>query len=226
VEEDKRLAKRIISRVKVLFGQQTPAALGFALNLSAAGLYLSSTRIFPPRTELRIRLEPYDTPAIELRGTVRWGQRVPQALLMVVKPGMGIRFESPPREYIDYFAHLVTVNPTRANPRLEAHFKVQFHHREQLIKEYTENISRGGLFIATTEIFEPGDLVAVDLVIPDLAIVWQVAGRVAYRLDAEKARQLESPPGIGIEIKSMDPSVKEAFDNYIQRLMRHYDREL
>jgi uncharacterized protein (TIGR02266 family) len=219
---DKRYAKRILCRVKVLFGLQAPEYLGFALNISANGLYLSSTRVFHPPAELRIRLEPIGAPAIEVGGRVCWSLRVPQNLLSVVKPGMGVRLDSPSREYLDHFSRLVKLSPHRSNPRLEARLEVRFYHREQLIKEYTENICRGGIFIATEEVFEPGEEIGVDLLIPDLATVWHVTGRVAYRLDAEKARQLESPPGIGIQITKTDPRVEEAFRAYVQRIMQLY----
>jgi uncharacterized protein (TIGR02266 family) len=190
--------------------------------MSANGLYVSSTRVFHPPTELRIRLEPIGVPAIDVSGRVCWSMRVPPNLVSVVKPGMGIKLDSPPREYLDHFSRLVKMSPQRASPRLEARLEVRFYHREQLIKEYTENICRGGFFIATEEVFEPGDEIRVDVVIPDLATVWQIAGRVAYRLDAEKARQLESHPGIGIEITEIDPRVEEAFRVYVQRIMKLY----
>ena len=220
---DKRYSRRILSRVKVLFGPQAPDCLGFALNLSANGLYLSSTRVFPPPTELRFRLEPIGARAIEVCGRVRWGQRVPQGLVSVVKPGMGVKLDSPPGDYLDFFSRLVKMSPQRTSPRVEARLEVRFYHRELLIREYTENICRGGFFIATDEVFEPGDEIRVDLVIPDLATVWQVIGRVAYCLDAEKARQLESPAGVGIEITRTDPRVEEAFRAYVQRIMRLYE---
>ena len=220
---EKRIARRILSRVKVLFGPQAPEVLGFALNLSADGLFLSALRVFPPPTELRIRLEPIGAAAIDVRGRVRWGLHVPQKLVSVVKPGMGIHLESPPRDYLDFFSRLVKMSPVRASPRVEARLEVRFYHRELLIKEYTENISRGGLFIATDEVFEPGEEIKVDLVIPDLATVWQVTGRVAYQLDAEKARERQSQPGIGIELTGNDPRVEEAFRAYVQRIMRFYE---
>ena len=81
--EDNRYSRRILSRVKVLFGPDAPQALGFALNLSANGLYLSSTKILPPRTELFLRMEPLGEDAIDLRGRVRWGQRIPPSLVSV-----------------------------------------------------------------------------------------------------------------------------------------------
>jgi uncharacterized protein (TIGR02266 family) len=220
---DKRDSKRILSRVKVLFGPQAPEYLGFALNMSAKGLYLSSTRVFHPPTGLRIRMEPIGAAAVNLGGLVCWSLRVPPNLVSVVKPGMGIKLDSPTRDYLDLFSRLVKMSPQRSNPRLEARLEVRFYHRELLIKEFTENICRGGFFIATDEVFEPGDEIRVDLVIPDLATVWQVIGRVAYCLDAEKARQLESPTGVGIEITKTDPRVEEAFRAYVQRIMRLYE---
>lgn len=220
---DKRYAQRILGRIKVYFGPQAPDSLGFALNLSADGLYVSSTKVYHPPAELAIRLEPIGEPVIEVRGLVRWSQRIPPRLVSVVKPGMGIRLDSPPREYLDLFSRLVRLRPQRASPRLEARLEARFYHRESLIKEYTENISRGGLFVATDEIFEPGAEIRVDLVIPDLATVWQVVGRVAYQLDAEKARLLESRPGVGIEITAIDPAIEAAFRAYVQRIMRLYE---
>ena len=221
---EQRTAKRILSRVRVHFGPAGAEYLGFALNLSASGLYLSSTRVFPPPTALQIRLEPVGAAPIELRGQVRWGLQVPQKLVMVVRPGMGVQLEPPPQEYLDYFFQLMRLaKPPRTSPRVDARLEVRFYHRDNFVKVYTENISRGGLFVATDVILEPGTEVGVDLVIPDLATVWHLTGRVAYRLDAETACQLESQPGVGVELTDAEPSVMEAFRAYVQRVMRLYE---
>lgn len=221
---EKRTSKRILSRVRVHFGPKTTEYLGFALNLSASGLYLSSTRIFPPPTALQIRLEPVGAAPIELRGHVRWGLHVPQKLVMVVRPGMGVLLDSPPQEYLDFFSKLMRqAKPPRTSPRVEARLEVRFYHRDQFVKVYTENISRGGLFIVTDVILAPGTEVGVDLVIPDLATVWHLTGRVAYRLDAETARHLESQAGVGVELTETEPSVLEAFRAYVQRIVRLYE---
>lgn len=221
---EKRTSKRILSRVRVYFGPKAGEYLGFALNLSARGLYLSSTRVFPPPTALQMRLEPVGATPIELRGHVRWGLHVPQKLVMIVRPGMGVQIDSPPQEYLDFFSQLMRqAKPPRTNPRVDARLEVRFYHRDQFVKVYTENISRGGLFIVTDVLLEPGAEVGVDLVIPDLATVWHLTGRVAYRLDPETARQLESQPGVGVELTEAEPSVMEAFRAYVQRVLRLYE---
>jgi len=223
VAADKRLANRIFTRLRVLFGPQAPGAEGFALNLSAEGVFISALRPYPPGTDLRIRLLPTGADAIELRGTVQWGLRVPQQLMSVVRPGMGIQLISPPSAYIDFFSGLLKADTNRAHPRLEARLAVRFYRREIFVKEYTENISRGGLFIATGTPFDEGTELTIDLVIPDLATVWTVTGRVAYRLNAEQAKPLATPAGIGVKITKIDARTEEAFRGYVQKIMRLYE---
>jgi uncharacterized protein (TIGR02266 family) len=143
---------------------------------------------------------------------------------MIVKPGMGVQLDPPPQEYLDFFTRLMRqAKPPRANPRVDARLEVRFYHRDTFVKVYTENISRGGMFVATDEILEPGTEIGVDLVIPDLGSVWHLTGRVAYRLDAETASHLESPPGVGVEFTDAEPSVLEAFRVYVERIMRLYE---
>lgn len=220
---NKRFANRIFSRVKVLYGPQTPEFGGFVLNLSADGLFVSGPRLFGPPTSLQVRLQPAGLAAIDLAGHVRWGFRVPPALASVLRPGMGVSLGEPPAAYLDYFSSLATLNAKRADPRLGARLEVRFYHREAFLKEYTENICRGGLYIATDEPVENGAEIKIDIVIPDLAATWPVTGRVAYTLDADQARDLETKPGVGIQITRIDPGTEAAFRAYVERLMRLYD---
>lgn len=220
---DKRFTNRIFSRVRAFFGPQAPECIGFALNVSAEGLFLSGTRIFPPQSRLCLRLEPAGTEPIVVQGTVRWGMRVPPALVTVVKPGMGILLDQPPTAYLDFFSALAKQNAKRTHPRVEAHIEVRFYNRQDFAREYTENICRGGLYVATDKSFEVGTEIKVDLVIPDLANSWLVVGRVAYVLDESQARALNTTPGLGVQITSIDPGREEAFQAYVQRIMRLYE---
>ena len=99
---------------------------------------------------------------------------------------------------------------------------MRYYHRQQFLKEYTETISQGGLFIATDQPFEPGEELKIELVIPDLAAALPVTGRVAYRLDPQAAAELETKPGIGIQITEIDPRVNGTLRDYVQRIMSLY----
>ncbi len=220
---NRRFANRIFTRVRLRFGQQQPDADGYALNVSADGLFISATRLHLPGTSLHLRLLPVGADAIDLAGTVRWGLRVPAQLVAVVKPGMGVLLSSPPRAYLDFFAALAASKLQRAYPRVEARLEVRYYHRQQFLKDYTENISQGGLFIATGAPIEPGAPVRVDLVIPDLAAVLPLGGRVAYRLDEEQAEALGTTAGIGVQITEIDPRTDEALRGYVERITRLYE---
>jgi uncharacterized protein (TIGR02266 family) len=209
--------------VRLLFGLQRPEADGYALNVSAEGLFISATRIHLPGTSLQIRLLPLGGNAIDLCGSVRWGVRVPPHLAAVVKPGMGVLLSSPPQAYLDFVTALASSKSPRTSPRVEARLEVRYYHRQQFLKEYTENISQGGFFIATGEPFEIGAEVRIELVIPDLAAVLPVTGRVAYRLDEKGAAALGSSPGIGVQITAIDPRTDETLRSYVQRILRLYE---
>jgi uncharacterized protein (TIGR02266 family) len=209
--------------VRLLFGLQKPEADGYALNVSAEGLFISATRIHLPGTSLQIRLLPLGGNAIDLCGSVRWGVRVPPHLAAVVKPGMGVLLSSPPQAYLDFVTALASSKSPRTSPRVEARLEVRYYHRQQFLKEYTENISQGGFFIATSEPFELGAEVRIELVIPDLAAVLPVTGRVAYRLDEKGAAALGSSPGIGVQITAIDPRTDETLRSYVQRILRLYE---
>lgn len=209
--------------MRLLFGLQKPEADGYALNVSAEGLFISATRIHLPGTSLQIRLLPLGGAAIDLCGSVRWGVRVPPHLAAVVKPGMGVLLSSPPQAYLDFVTALASSKSPRTSPRVEARLEVRYYHRQQFLKEYTENISQGGFFIATGAPFELGAEVRIELVIPDLAAVLPVTGRVAYRLDEKGAAALGSSPGIGVQITAIDPRTDETLRSYVQRILRLYE---
>lgn len=220
---NRRLASRIFTRVRLLYGLQKPEADGYALNVSADGMFISATRLHLPGTNLHLRLLPAGGAGIELTGTVRWGLRVPPQLVTVVKPGMGILLSSPPEAYLDFVSSLAAAKTQRAYPRVAARLEVRYYHRQHFLKDYTETISQGGLFIATTEPFERDAEVQVELVIPDLATVLPVTGRVAYRLDEKEAAALGTTPGIGVQITAIDPRTDETLRAYVQRVMRVYE---
>jgi uncharacterized protein (TIGR02266 family) len=223
VRTNRRLSNRIFTRVRLLYGLKKPEADGYALNVSAEGLFISGSRLHLPGTSLRIRLLPAGAEGIDLCGTVRWGLRVPPQLVAVVKPGMGILLASPPRAYLDFVTALAASKIQRAHPRVEARLEVRYYHRRHFLKEYTETISQGGFFIATDEPFERGAEVRVELVIPDLAAPLPVTGRVAYRLAPEEAAALGTTPGIGVQITAIDPRTDESLRTYVQRLLRLYE---
>lgn len=220
---NRRVSERVFTRMRVLYGLREPDTEGRALNVSAAGVFISTPRPHLPGTNLHLRLLPPGAESVDVRGTVRWGQRIPPQLAEVVQPGMGVQVVSPPDAYFDLLVALAGAKTRRAHPRVEARLEVRYFHREHFLKEYTENISQGGLFIATCEPFAVGAAVEVQLLVHDLPVPLPLGGRVAFRVDQDQALALGSTPGVGVQITRMDPRTAETLRAYVRRISRLYE---
>ena len=83
-------------------------------------------------------------------------------------------------------------------PRVQAELQVRFETFEDLAVAYTEDISDGGLFMATTDFLPVGHVVRVQITLPDGDHV-DVLARVTFVLDEHRARALGRRPGMGME---------------------------
>ncbi len=61
------------------------------MDLSVTGIAVKTNQVFPPGTEVLIRLDT-DNTILTARGTVRWARQVPSLLMAYTRCGMGIEF--------------------------------------------------------------------------------------------------------------------------------------
>jgi len=101
---EKRPAKREMKRLFVRFGKELPTNVGYTTDISATGLFIKSSTIFPPQTVLRIALTLPDDRVVLLSGVVMWAKRVPPQLARLVrKNGMGVHLQQPDQVYLGLF---------------------------------------------------------------------------------------------------------------------------
>lgn len=81
----------------------------------------------------------------------------------------------------------------RSAVRIGATLRVRFQTLEDFVVAYTKDISRGGLFIETEELIPEGDIVPLELVLPNDGPIVRVISRVAH------VTQLGTAHGIGME---------------------------
>jgi uncharacterized protein (TIGR02266 family) len=67
----------------------------------------------------------------------------------------------------------------RKYPRIEAKIRVTFPTVEELIQEYTRNISSGGIFLKTDQPLDPNATIDLTIQFPEGLGVYTVQGRVA-----------------------------------------------
>ncbi|MBI3753855.1 MAG: PilZ domain-containing protein [Deltaproteobacteria bacterium] len=88
---EKRNIRRYPKRLQLRFGQDGPLHLAFTGDISATGLFVKTTRTYPPRTSLDIELITRDNIIINIKGVVMWAKTTPMSLSHVAKAGMGIK---------------------------------------------------------------------------------------------------------------------------------------
>lgn len=107
---EKQQQFRRSKRIEVRFGVERASYLGFTVDVSATGLFLKTTTVFPPHTELILEITLPDQRILSLRGEVMWAKRVPPQLARhVKKAGMGIELIEPSAAYREFAALLAVV---------------------------------------------------------------------------------------------------------------------
>jgi len=94
---------------------------------------------------------------------------------------------------------------TRRSPAL---LKVSYSRRTDLKPDYSENISREGLFIATAIPYAIGDVIEFELSFPRLLPPLALRCKVCWRRPPEQGGP---PPGIGVSLLTEDPRARDAF---------------
>jgi uncharacterized protein (TIGR02266 family) len=105
----------------------------------------------------------------------------------------------------------------RRFPRSPMILKVEYENASDFLSDYTENISDGGVFIATAGQFERGKVIAFSISFPGLLDPIQVAGEVAW-IRPQATR--DEPAGIGVQFLVDRSPGRQSLENLLSRLQR------
>lgn len=86
----------------------------------------------------------------------------------------------------------------RGGLRAPVSFKVSYVSIDDLVESYTEDISRGGMFVRTDDPLPMGDVVVVDVSLPDGGPSYHAFARVAHVI-GDEALSEGKVPGMGLE---------------------------
>ncbi len=106
----------------------------------------------------------------------------------------------------------------RTHPRYETVFKVRFRDEEAFLEEYGKNISKGGMFIKTKKLKDPGTIVHVAITLPLTGEVAEADARVVHVVDEEVARSCGIPSGMGVEFLDPEPEFDEKIARCLEAL--------
>ncbi len=110
----------------------------------------------------------------------------------------------------------------RRSARHRVHLSVSYESAAEFVKEYAENLSAGGLFIAGATDLSPLDLIAVEITLPGYG-THRVKAEVAHVIDADTASRAHCTAGAGLAIKEAAAEFSEALLGYLARLGRRAD---
>lgn len=145
------------------------------------------------------------------------------------KPGIGVQFYAQSgverRKWEDFIGHIKDRVPTepgpddvepvnRLHPRIDAVFEVHPKNIDELEVLYTRDVSKGGMFLATTSRIDLGHGLRLE--------VFHPMTDKSFTLDAIVRRQSdEEPVGLGVEFINMSEAMREEFYAFVQDGITH-----
>lgn len=111
----------------------------------------------------------------------------------------------------------------RKEVRHQIEAEVHFHDETNFYTGFSENVSSGGVFIATYNLIEIGRRVHVSLSLPSGEVV-EVAGRVRWMRSTRNSAENAVSPGIGIEFENLTSHAQKHIEEFVaQREPLFYD---
>lgn len=106
---------------------------------------------------------------------------------------------------------------TRQAPRVKARLQVRHGTGgQQLLNNFSINISTGGLFLETTEPLAAETPLVLEFTLPDRPRPIRCRGRVAWVNQPESPKKADLPPGMGIQFVDLGLSDMQAIRDFIK----------
>lgn len=110
------------------------------------------------------------------------------------------------------------VRKSRGTVRAEQSYRVRFQTLGELVREYTTNISAGGLFVRTQILPPPDSVVNLCLEIPTVDREIRARARVVHRVSAGDAVVRGIPEGLGVEFIDLRAEDRRLLDDLVEEL--------
>ena len=171
-------------------------------------------------TQIKLLLTLPDSPPFEAKGTIT--ERVAPGS-KGKEAGFWARFDSMNQTGRALIAALMDDrNPAggkRAFERVKTRLQVGWASPKEFLVAYSENISRGGIFVATPNPPQLGEFVELLLELPDNATPAKANAEVVQRITVEQAAQLGRSPGAGLQFVGADDDFRRRLDLCIDNLL-------
>lgn len=103
----------------------------------------------------------------------------------------------------------------RHNQRVYLETHVGFESENNFYTGFTEDISEGGLFLATHNLLPMGTEIDLSFQLPDESIV-NILGRVRWVREPRSWEDQETQPGMGIQFEDVTPETRDAIQMFVE----------
>ena len=97
----------------------------------------------------------------------------------------------------------------RKYARYKVRLAVSYPNAAEFVADYIDNLSVGGLFIATTKPLDILSMVSCSIHLPNHG-TWTVGAKVVFIFDKAEAERTGRPQGAGLQITSKPPGFDDA----------------
>ncbi|MFO8056186.1 MAG: TIGR02266 family protein [bacterium] len=216
---------RIDAKVEVVFKSFDQFYREYTKNISKGGLFIKTRNPLKPQTVIEINLKlPEREDPLNLVGEVVHVIDPETADAQGWDPGIGVQFvdfeEGAHQELEEYVASLYKEEPDtrtedrRRHSRRAVRLKVRFPSEDVLQQDYSEDMSRGGIFIQTNKARQVGDQFILTLVHPTTGRELEIPGEVV-RVSTEDPQVPGSVTGMGIRFLEMDREKHKAIEEFL-----------
>ena len=216
---------RVDAKVEVEFKSFDQFYSEYSKNLSKGGIFIKSKNVLKPQTILEIVIKlPGQDNNLNILGEV----------VHVIEPemeaahgwdaGMGVHFidfeEGADEVLKEYVAKSYKKKPEeraedrRTHKRVAVRLRVKFPSLDVLRHDYSEDISKGGIFIQTTKPREIGDKFIITLVHPESMEELELSGEV-MRVTQQDPKVPGSLTGMGIKFNDVDQEKHKAIEKFL-----------
>ena len=153
-------------------------------------------------------------------GIVRWIKDVERhSMKKEYQNEMGVEFIKRPTGYLALLRSIVEEqDKSLAESSYENVFKVNFANLEDFMEEYTNNISQGGMFVATQQVLPAESPVDILIMIADILKIFSIKGRVVQVVTDQMQQMHGLKPGLGIQLTSSLDLDKEVLVHYLSEM--------
>jgi uncharacterized protein (TIGR02266 family) len=140
-----------------------------------------------------------------------WLDRATEAVAQALGSAVALDSTEPPPASSKRRIELVA-EEQEDEPAIALRVRVDLFSDSQFFLGYAEDLSDGGLFVATYTLLPIGTRVALEIDLDDLGSLW-TGGRVRWIRQAAE----ESPPGMGVTLDPLDSVQRDAINELLRR---------